>query len=520
MKKIKRVLISVYDKRGIVAFANELAKENIEILSSGGTASLLKNEGLAVKKVEDYTGFPEIMNGRVKTLHPKIHGAILCKRDNEEHLKQAKSLEIDLIDMVVVNLYPFKETVEKGSSLETIIENIDIGGPSMVRSAAKNYKDVVIVTSPDDYWKIVEEMKENDGVVSLKTRFYLASKAFSHTALYDGYISSYFSKINERGEEINDFPETLSMQFTKKDILRYGENPHQKAVFYEDSNAPSGTLAKAKQLHGKKLSFNNYIDLEAAKNIVFDFEEPAISIMKHTNPCGAAIGKTLKEAFEKAHSTDTLSAFGSIVGSNREIDEETAKLISKMFVEAVIAPSFSEKSLEILQKKKNIRLIELGMPFIDKENDFEFKKVSGGLLVETADRFLLSEDDFQVVTETKPTKEQLKALLFAQKMVKHVKSNAIVLANNSETIGIGAGQMSRIDALEIAIKKANKEIKGSVMASDAFFPFRDSVDRAVKEGIVAIIQPGGSIRDTEVIDACNEHKIPMIFTGTRNFRHL
>ena len=298
MKKIKRVLISVYDKRGVVAFANELAKSDIEILSSGGTALLLQNEGLSVKKVEDYTGFPEIMNGRVKTLHPKIHGGILCKRDNTEHLNQAKSLEIDLIDMVVVNLYPFKETVEKGSSLDTIIENIDIGGPSMVRSAAKNYKDVVVVTSPDDYWKILEEMKKNNGLVSLKTRFYLASKAFSHTALYDGYISSYFSKIDESGKEINEFPEILSLQFTKKDLLRYGENPHQKAVFYEDSNAPSGTLAKAKQLHGKKLSFNNYIDLEAAKNIVFDFKEPAISIMKHTNPCGAAVGKTLKEAFD------------------------------------------------------------------------------------------------------------------------------------------------------------------------------------------------------------------------------
>ena len=520
MTKISNAIVSVYDKRGLTAFVSELDKMGINIYSTGGTYSMIAGEGIAAVKVEDYTGFPEMMNGRVKSLHPKIHGGILADRSVNAHLDSARDHDITLFDIVVVNLYPFQETVEKGMSMDDIVENIDIGGPTLIRSAAKNFRNVAVVTSPDDYWSIIEELKRNNGELSIETRFELSKKAFAHTAFYDGFISSHFSKIDHAGNKTKDDPEILTLQFTKKDTLRYGENPHQKASFYVDRNAPSGTVATAKQLHGKQLSFNNYMDLESAKNIVAEFDEPAASIMKHTNPCGAAVGKTLCEAYKLALECDPVSAFGSIVGLNREVGEDIAFEISKNFVEAVIAPSFSDKALEILKKKKNIRLVETGTVCKDPDMDWELKKVSGGLLLEDSDRHIVSEADLEFVTEKKPTEEEIKKLLFAQKIVKHVKSNAILLSDGKATVGVGAGQMSRIDSLEIAINKSKKLLKGCVMASDAFFPFRDSVDRASKEGITAIIQPGGSKRDQESIDACNEHGIAMVFTGKRCFRHL
>jgi len=519
MSKISNAIVSVYDKRGLTAFISELDKLGVTIFSTGGTYSMISAEGINAKKVEDYTGFPEMMNGRVKSLHPKIHGGILANRSDKAHLDSAKSHDIALFDIVVVNLYPFQETVEKGLSMTDIVENIDIGGPTLIRSAAKNFKDVAIVTSPDDYWTIIEELKKN-GELSIETRFELSKKAFAHTALYDGFISSHFSKIDHEGNQLKEDPEILTLQFTKKDTLRYGENPHQKASFYVDRNAPSGTVATAKQLHGKQLSFNNYMDLESAKNIVSEFSEPAAAIMKHTNPCGAAFGDTLCEAYKLALECDPVSAFGSIVGLNFEVDEDTAAEISKNFVEAVIAPSFSDNALKILTKKKNIRLVETGTVCKEPDMDWELKKVSGGLLIEDSDRYIVCEDDLEFVTEKKPTKEEIKSLLFAQKIVKHVKSNAILLSDGKATVGVGAGQMSRIDSLEIAIDKSNKPLDGCIMASDAFFPFRDSVDRASKEGITAIIQPGGSKRDQESIDACNEHGIAMVFTRKRCFRHL
>ena len=520
MSKASNAIVSVYDKRGLTAFVSELDKMGITIYSTGGTYSMIAGEGIKAVKVEDYTGFPEMMNGRVKSLHPKIHGGILADRSQKTHLESAKQHGIALFDIVVVNLYPFQKTVERGLSMDDIIENIDIGGPTLIRSAAKNFRNVAVVTSPDDYWTIIEELKKNNGELSIKTRFELSKKAFAHTAFYDGFISSYFSRIDHAGTVTKDDPEILTLQFTKKETLRYGENPHQKASFYVDRNAPSGTVATARQLHGKQLSFNNYMDLESAKNIVSEFEEPAASIMKHTNPCGAAIGETLCEAYKRALECDPVSAFGSIVGLNKEVDEETAAEISKNFVEAVIAPSFSDKALEILTKKKNIRLVETGTVCMEPDMDWELKKVSGGLLIEDSDKYIISEKDLEFVTEKKPSEEEIKSLIFAQKIVKHIKSNAILLSDGISTVGVGAGQMSRIDSLEIAIEKSNRPLKGFVMASDAFFPFRDSVDRAAKEGITAIIQPGGSKKDQESIDACNEHGIAMVFTGKRCFRHL
>lgn len=519
MTKVKNAIISVYDKTSLVEFASELAKMGVNIFSSGGSFKALAENGIKAVKVEDYTGFPEMMDGRVKTLHPKIHGGILACRDNEKHLQAAKDHDITMFDMVVVNLYPFKKTVESGKSMAEIIENIDIGGPTLVRSAAKNHKFVAVVTSPDDYARVLDEMKKNDGEISFETRFDLARKAFSHTALYDGYISSFFSTVSCSGEKIADAPELLTLQFKKKESLRYGENPHQTASVYVEHDAASGTTAAGRQLHGKQLSFNNYMDLDSAKNIVAAFDDPAVAIVKHTNPCGAAIGSTLAEAYTKALACDPVSAFGSIIAVNRTLDAESAELMSKLFVEAVCAPEFTPEALAILEKKKNIRLIELGK-FADNSGDIELKKISGGLLFEGAERRMITAADFNVVTDAKPTPEQIEELVFAQNMVRFIKSNAILLTKNKATVGVGAGQMSRIDSLEIAIKKSQQPTAGCVMASDAFFPFRDCVDRAAEAGIAAIIQPGGSVRDQESIDACNEHGIPMIFTGIRSFKHL
>ena len=520
MAKIKNVIISVFDKTGLVDFAAELDKAGVKIFSTGGSCKMLADNGINVTKIEDYTGFPEMMDGRVKTLHPKIHGGILARRDDANHMKAASDHGITMFDMVVVNLYPFKKTVESGKPFADIIENIDIGGPSMVRSASKNFRDVAIVTSPDDYQAILNEMKANNGEISLETRFRLASKAFRLTAAYDSYISSFLSTVDCNGEKISEDPEFINMQFVKKETLRYGENPHQKASIYIDSEAEKGTLALAEQLHGKQLSFNNYMDLEAAKNIVSGYTEPAVAIVKHTNPCGAAVGSTLSEAYNKALACDPVSAFGSIIAVNKTLDGETAEIMKALFVEAIVAPAFSDEAKAVLSKKKNIRLVEVGEFAKNFAMDVELKKISGGVLIETADRRIITEADLQFVTEKKPTPEQIKELLFAQNMVRFIKSNAILIAKNGATVGVGAGQMSRIDSLDIAIKKAQSPVEGCVMASDAFFPFRDCVDRAASVGITAIIQPGGSVRDQESIDACNEHGIPMVFTGIRSFKHL
>lgn len=520
MNRIGNVIISVFDKTGLPEFVSELNKMGVRFFSTGGTHKLICGLGIEAVKIEDYTGFPEMMDGRIKSMHPKIHGGILACRNDQAHMKSAQEQGIVMFDMVVVNLYPFKSTVEKGGAMHEIIENIDIGGPTLIRSAAKNFNDVAVVTNPADYTSIIEELKGNNGILSKTTLFNLCVKAFSHTAMYDGYISSYFSTIDNEGRKTSDDPEILTLQYIKKETLRYGENPHQKATVYRDINLLKGTAVAAEQLHGKQLSFNNYMDLESSKNIVSDFNEPAVAIVKHTNPCGAATGLDLPEAYKKALECDPVSAFGSIIAVNRRLDPVTAAMISELFVEAVIAPSYDPESLEIIKKKKNIRILEAGTFTRNAEMDCEFKKISGGLLIEDADRKIITVSDLQFVTEKHPSEEEIKELLFAQNLVKHVKSNAILLARNGATVGIGAGQMSRIDALEIAIKKANSSVEGCVLASDAFFPFRDCVDLAAKHGITAIIQPGGSVRDSDSIDACNELGIAMVFTGARSFRHL
>lgn len=520
MREIKRALLSVFYKDGVVDFSQKLVDRGVVLYSTGGTWQAIHDAGIAVEKVEDYTGYPEMMNGRVKTLHPKIHGGILAKRDDAGHMESLEKHGMVPFDLIVVNLYPFRETVEKGESFDAIIEKIDIGGPTMVRSAAKNFKDVAVVTDPHDYDSLIDEMSNGDNQLSLETRFSLSAKAFAHTASYDGYIASYLSLIDHKGEFRTEHPDSLHLHFIKSKELRYGENPHQKATLYVDPVVREGDLASATQLQGKQLSFNNYIDLDAAKGIVQEFDQPAVAIMKHTNPCGLAIGRSIVDAFTSALETDPVSAFGSVIGINRQVDQETAEMMRPLFVEAIVAPSFSPAALEIFGKKKNLRLIATKTMGVTDFEDFEYKKISGGLLIESKDRFVLTPDHFTVVTEKKPSDEEMRSLLFAQKAVKHVKSNAIIIAKGNRAVGVGAGQMSRIDALEKAIVKSRSEIKGCVLSSDAFFPFRDSIDRAAEIGIVAIIQPGGSKRDQEVIDACNEHGITMVFTGVRTFRHL
>ncbi len=520
MLRVRRALLSVYDKTGITSFASELVKMGVEIYSTGGTYRMLSESGINALKIEDYTGFPEMMGGRVKTLHPKIHGGILANSSVPEHIESMNTHGILRFDMVVVNLYPFREAVEKGKSFEDIIENIDIGGPSMVRSAAKNFKDTVVVTSPDDYYLTASEMEKNDGGISLETRYAFAMKAFSLTALYDGYISSYFSSVDCRGNVVKNEPDIITLQFTKIKDLRYGENPHQLAAIYKDTASSTGTLISAKQLSGKELSFNNYLDLEAAKNFVLEFDEPVACIMKHTVPCGAAVGANPEDAYRKARECDPVSSFGSIVGFNREVDENAANAIKEIFTEVVIAPSFTDDAVKLLSRKKNLRIIELGTPCLSPEMDWEVKKISGGLLLQNRDSYIVSSDDFQIVTKRKPTETEMVDMLFGQKVVKHVKSNAIVLVANGVTVGIGSGQMSRIDSLNIAASKALKPISGAVLASDAYFPFRDSIDKAAELGIKAIIQPGGSVRDSEVIEAADEYGMTMVFTGKRSFRHL
>lgn len=511
---MKRALISVSDKTGIVEFAKELISLDVEILSTGGTAKRLRDSGLKVTDVSEVTGFPECLDGRVKTLHPMVHGGILARRDDENHMRQLKELNIETIDYVIINLYPFKNTIEKENvKLEEAIENIDIGGPTMLRSAAKNYNDVAVIVRPCDYNRVLSELK-SDGEVSLDTKYDLALKVFEHTAQYDTLICTY---LRERTGE--KFPETLTLTYEKVQDLRYGENPHQEAAFYKELKKSAGTLADAKQIHGKELSFNNINDTNGALDLLKEFTDTTIVAVKHTNPCGVGTGMDVHDAYMKAYECDPQSIFGGIIASNREIDDKTANEINKIFVEIVIAPSFSDKALEILTKKKNIRLLVL--EDILKSHDkfaFDLKRVSGGLLVQDIDR-LLTDREFEVVTERIPTDTEMKSLEFAWKVCKHVKSNAIVIGNAGQSASIGPGQVSRIWALENAIRNSFLDLNGSVMASDAFFPFEDCVETAAKAGVKAIIQPGGSKNDSESIEMANRYGIAMVFTGMRHFKH-
>ncbi|MFH1856766.1 MAG: bifunctional phosphoribosylaminoimidazolecarboxamide formyltransferase/IMP cyclohydrolase [Candidatus Omnitrophota bacterium] len=522
MRKVERALISVSDKTGIVEFAKELIKLNVEILSTGGTKKILEENGIAVKSVSDYTGFPEMLDGRVKTLHPKIHGGLLAKRDDEKHARQLQDNAIGLIDLVIVNLYPFKEvTRKKDVVIEEAIENIDIGGPSMLRSAAKNFKDVTVVTSPRWYPKIIEELQNNKGVISGGTKKELAVEVFAVTADYDAAIAAYL-KENLIGagkpEKELCLPQKLVLKFEKIQDLRYGENPHQKAAFYKDADAKDAGLTDMRQIQGKELSFNNIMDLEAAFSIAAEFKEPAAAVIKHNNPCGAATAVSLSEAYSKALECDPISAFGSIVGFNRKVDVVTALAILEAgFLECVIAPDFDAETLELFSKKKNVRLLTCALPTTGGELEIDLKKVRGGVLVQSRDQIELGE--LKIVTKTAPTKEQLASLIFGWKIVKFVKSNAIVICKDTATVGIGAGQMSRVDSVIIAKRKAGDKAKGGCLASDAFFPKSDGIEEAARAGIKAIIQPGGSISDAEVIKTADKLGIAMVFTGIRHFRH-
>ncbi|MFA4910910.1 MAG: bifunctional phosphoribosylaminoimidazolecarboxamide formyltransferase/IMP cyclohydrolase [Desulfobacteria bacterium] len=520
MAKIKRALISVSDKEGIGQFAIGLNALGVEILSTGGTASLLKEKGMPIISVSDYTGFPEMLDGRVKTLHPKIHGGLLGQRSKKEHLDKMKEYGIKPIDMVIVNLYPFEETIAKqGCTLSEAIENIDIGGPTMLRSAAKNYTDVTVIVDPGDYERVLKEMKENGGFISLDTNFQLAKKVFQLTARYDGAISNYLGSLDNK-EKRHGFPETLTLQFRRSQGLRYGENPHQEAAFYIERSINEPCVSNASQLQGKELSFNNIIDLDAALETVKEFQEIAAVIIKHTNPCGVATSeKSLVDAYCKARDCDPTSAFGGIVGLNRKVDIKTAAEIVSTFVEAIIAPGYDEDALERLKEKKDLRV--LLVPSLERclQEGYDLKKVGGGLLVQDRDLGMVDFKSLKVVTKRSPTEDELKAMRFAWKVCKHVKSNAIVYSTSDQVVGIGAGQMSRVDSSRIAVMKANLPTEGTVLASDAMFPFRDGVDAAVKAGVTAIIQPGGSIRDEEIIQAANEYNIAMVFTVMRHFRH-
>ena len=509
---MKRALISVSDKTGVVEFARELTMLDYEIVSTGGTAKALKEAGVAVTGISDVTHFPEILEGRVKTLHPAVHGGILAK-GTAEHMAVLAEHNITPIDLVVVNLYPFQATVAKpGVTLEDAIENIDIGGPTMVRSAAKNHDRVGIVVNPARYDSVIAELKET-GALSLATKRSLALEAFQHTAQYDAAISHYLSD----AFGADPFSGEIAFGGQKIQELRYGENPHQKAAFYRSGIPASGTVANAKQLHGKELSYNNIVDVDAAWQLVNEFVQPAAVIIKHTNPCGTAIGETLAEAYHRAYEADSVSAFGGIIAVNRSMDKATAEQIVTTFMEAVIAPSFDEESLDILRTKKNLRLLEIGEKV--PNNDMWIEKVSGGFLVQELDNHVLKAEDVKVVTEKAPTAEQMKELIFAWNIVKHVKSNAIVVTKDGQSLGVGAGQMNRVGSANIAFEQAGEKCKGAVLASDAFFPFRDTIDAAAAAGITAVIQPGGSVRDQESIDACNEHGIAMVFTGVRHFKH-
>lgn len=526
LRPIRRALLSVSDKTGITEFAQALSARGVELLSTGGTARLLADAGLPVTEVSDYTGFPEMMDGRVKTLHPKVHGGILGRRGTDDEI-MAKH-QISAIDMVVVNLYPFAETVAKpGCTLEDAVENIDIGGPTMVRSAAKNHKDVAIVVKSSDYSNIIEEMDAGQNSLSFDTRFDLAIKAFEHTAAYDSMIANYFGQkvkpyFGDTTQPSGRFPRTLNLNFIKKQDMRYGENSHQNAAFYIEENIQEASISTAVQLQGKALSYNNIADTDAALECVKQFDKPACVIVKHANPCGVAVADTLLTAYDNAFKTDPTSAFGGIIAFNRELDAKTAaEIIERQFVEVIIAPSVAEDALPVLAAKQNVRVLTCGQ-WQHPVAALDFKRVNGGLLVQDRDLGMVGDNDLKVVSKRQPTEQELKDALFCWKVAKFVKSNAIVYAKNNMTIGVGAGQMSRVYSAKIAGIKAGDEgleVAGCAMASDAFFPFRDGIDAAAAVGITCVIQPGGSIRDDEVIAAADEHNIAMIFTGMRHFRH-
>jgi phosphoribosylaminoimidazolecarboxamide formyltransferase/IMP cyclohydrolase len=537
LRKITRALISVSDKTGIVEFAAQLKAHGVEIISTGGTAKTLRENGIEVIEVADVTGFPEMMDGRVKTLHPKIHGAFLALRDNAEHLAAMAAHRIEPIDLVVVNLYPFEKTIAKEDvSLAEAVENIDIGGPAMIRSASKNWRDVAVVTDIRLYEGVIKELKETQGLLSLETRARLATLAYANTASYDLAITFYLRNqlsdedflliepldpLTIEGEENDsdsEFEDFESIELAKLAELRYGENPHQRAALY-GSDETQG-IANAEQLHGKEMSFNNYVDAEAAWNLVCDFEERACAIIKHTNPSGVGVGTTNDEAYRRALATDPVSAFGGIVAFNRAVDADAAASVNEVFTEVVIAPAFDPEALEVFKRKKNLRVLR-----VDKNetaSSLEYKQISGGFLVQDRDILKITAEDLKIVSKKQPTEAQVRAMLFAWKVCKHVKSNAIVFAREDQTLGVGAGQMNRVDSVRIAAMRAtrfNLSLVNSVLASDAFFPFRDNVDEAAKFGIAAIIQPGGSVKDEEVIEAANEHNLAMVFTGARHFKH-
>lgn len=519
MTKIKRALISVSDKEGIIDFARGLEELGIEIISTGGTARILKKEKIKVTLISEVTGFPEILEGRVKTLHPFIFGGILAKRESKLHQQQIKEQNVSQIDLVVVNLYPFEKTISKKEvKLDEAIKNIDIGGPSLLRAAAKNYQDVTVVINPSSYPVIMNELKENNGEISLKTKKKLAVEVFEHTAFYDAMISKYLRK-NMVEEEVL-FPANLNTLAKKKMDLRYGENPHQSASFYREPFVNEANLGDALQLGGKELSFNNLVDLNGVLEIIKDFSEPTVVFVKHTNPCGLASADSIYDAYQRAYAGDPLSAYGSIIGINRAVDAELAYLINNTtFVEAILAPDYKEDALEILKKKKNRRIIKVGDLSKQDMQVQDIKTISGGFLVQDRNLHELKVEDLKVVSEKKSTQKELEELLFAWETVKHIKSNAIVLTKDKQIVGAGAGQMSRVDSVKIAVMKSEGRSTDSYLASDAFFPFRDGVDEAAKAGVKAIIQPGGSKRDQEVIDAGNEHGLVMVFTGTRCFKH-
>jgi len=520
--RIQRALLSVTDKAGIAEFARRLTKLGVELVSTGGTAKLLRESGLAVREVSELTGFPEMLDGRVKTLHPKVHGGILCVRGNAEHMKSVSEHAIPAIDMVVVNLYAFSKTASKpGVTFEELIENIDIGGPAMVRSAAKNFQDVAIVTAPADYDSIASEMEAGGGALSLSTRWNLARKAFSMTAAYDTAIANALDRIPEAvhgaitpASGKDTFPPSLRIHYTKSSDLRYGENPHQRAALYVDPEQKSG-VANGKQLQGKELSYNNIVDMQAAWDLAQEFQKPSCAIIKHTNPCGVATGKDLHDAYLRALEADPISAFGGVIGLNGPVDKVTAQEISAIFVEVIAAPSFTEEAKEVLAAKKNLRLVEV----IAAPPSPVFKQVSGGMLAQDPDARQLTPAECKTVTKRAPTDAEMRALLFAWSVCKHVKSNAIVYARDGQSVGIGAGQMSRVDACKLGALKATLPLKGTVAASDAFFPFADGVEEIAKHGVTAIISPGGSVKDDEVIAAANSLGLAMVFTGVRHFRH-
>jgi phosphoribosylaminoimidazolecarboxamide formyltransferase/IMP cyclohydrolase len=518
MVKIKRALISVSDKTGIVDLAKVLKEYGVEIISTGGTAKTLKEAGISVVDVSDVTGFPEMLDGRVKTLHPKIHGGLLALRDKKEHMEQLQKYGINVIDMVVVNLYPFTKTISRPDvKLEDAIENIDIGGPSMIRSAAKNFNSVIVIVNPKFYPLVIEELKKNNGAVSEELRKKMMIEAFKHTYDYDRNIYNFFAQkfLNQ------DMPDVFNLSYKKVQGLRYGENPHQKGAFYTDENLEEPSISTALQLHGKELSYNNIMDANAAIEIVKEFKEPASVIIKHTNPCGVAIGESIDESFLKAYEADPLSAFGGIIALNREVTVKIAEYISTKFVEIVIAPKYNENALFILKKKKDIRLLEIkGLDNIKVRNkEYDLRKVVGGLLIQDRDLKEITESDLKVVTKKAPSKDEIKDLLFGWKVVKHVKSNAIVVVKDGVTLGVGAGQMNRVGSVKIAVDYAGEKARGACLASDAMFPKPDAIEIAAQAGIVSIIQTGGSIKDKEVIETADKYGLSMVFTGVRHFKH-